>query len=541
MKTQHIFQLILFVALFPTTMLQAQSWQWVQSYGGPNSDYTTKICLDQAGNVYTTSTCMFPYTVFGTNTLAVGYVSEIFISKLDCQGKFLWIRRAGGFNPEGGEQDVWDMYYHKGDNSLIMTGVMSGDDRQIGGCPCYDYLGFFLSKLDTAGNCIWAKTYATLGEPSMLTIYPDSLGYIYMAGNTRYKAWFTSNMSIQPGGFLAKFRADDGSLIWVKKVLERNGVLSDLVIRPDGIIVSGTSDTDLLKIGGTQVPCRANDAFIARFTLDGNLEWVKTMGGPGIDIGGDLQTDNFGNLFLSGIFNGSATFGKVELNNNGKEDFYLTKLDVNGTVLWANQLHISGGINGIFHYTNNTGETWLNGAFLGSARFGEELVTATSGNELFVAKYSTDGLCIGVIHDGSMSNDAFACNSSGEMFIAGGFYGTTYLGENKLVSRGSRDGFFARHDALTGIPHPPGSPQLKLIIYANPTTGKCTITIPGEFMHEKQLTLTVFDSMGKLVKKRSVPLAEGKISLNLEALARGIYQVTLDNGEKSYVGRVVFE
>lgn len=33
-----------------------------------------------------------------------------------------------------------------------------------------------------------------------------------------------------------------------------------------------------------------------------------------------------------------------------------------------------------------------------------------------------------------------------------------------------------------------------------PTTGLCTVTIPREFLREKQLTLLVYDAMGKLVE-----------------------------------------
>ena len=80
-----------------------------------------------------------------------------------------------------------------------------------------------------------------------------------------------------------------------------------------------------------------------------------------------------------------------------------------------------------------------------------------------------------------------------------------------------------------------------LIIYANPNAGKCNITVPDEFLHEQNLTLSIFDNTGKLIQQKTLQMNDGKIKLNLEAEAKGIYNVTLGNGVKSYSGKIVFE
>jgi hypothetical protein len=204
-------------------------------------------------------------------------------------------------------------------------------------------------------------------------------------------------------------------------------------------------------------------------------------------------------------------------------------------------LHATGTIYGIHHYTNKQGETYLNGTFSGTARFGEQIITASSPVEMFVAKYNSEGIFLNVIHSGNAYNTGFATNNTGEMFIAGSFRGTSDFGNTKLVSYGSRDAFFAKHDAITGVHEPNEKPQNQLAIYANPTTGKCTISIPDEFLFEKQLTLQLYDMQGKLIQNNPVVVVEGKIKLNMEAEAKGVYQVSLGNGVKVYVGKVVFE
>jgi len=541
MKTHYIFSVTIIIALLQALASNAQTWLWAKSFGGPNGDGPSKICLDQAGNLYTASTCMHPYSVYGRDTLGIWGISNIFLSKQDKQGNFLWTGRAGGINNEGGAQIIWDMYCERGTNTIITTGVMTGDNTQIGSCQLTMYLSLFISKLDTAGNCIWASTEASLGDPSLISIFPDTLGNIYMTGNTHYTSHFNNGtITIQPGGFLAKFRTKDGSLVWVKKIMDPGGYLYDIISTNSGLLVSGSSAENILSIGGTQINCQGKDVFLSRFTLDGDLEWVRIMGGPGTEACGTIYQDNSNNIYISGIFHGSATFGNITLNNIDKDDVFLAKCDSAGTVHWAIQLYISEGVSGITHNTNGEGETWLSGTFTGNAVFGEQLIPADVKGEQFVAKYSRDGNCVGVIHSSNAYNTCFEKTENGDFFVAGSFSGITNFGKSNLTSLGNEDGFIAKHDAITGIPKQSEAPARQLEIYANPTTGKCTITIPGDFEHEKQLTLQVFDSQGRLVQQAPVEITDGKITLNIETQAKGMYNAILSNGKKSYSGKIIF-
>jgi hypothetical protein len=228
------------------------------------------------------------------------------------------------------------------------------------------------------------------------------------------------------------------------------------------------------------------------------------------------------------------------LQNGDRKDVFLVKCDENGAAIWARQLKLTGEIYTVHHYTSANGETWLNGTFSGTAMFGDQVVSAESGIEMFVAKYDSSGALINVIHSSNSYNHAFATNEQQDLFIAGSFRGTTYFGPSKLVSYGSRDGFFARHDAITSLPKPPEAPTQRLEIYANPTTGVCSVTVPAELEHEPSLTLRLFDSNGRLLKSFPVVPQGTAVRLSLEEQASGIYHVTLGNEEKVYSGKVVF-
>ena len=114
------------------------------------------------------------------------------------------------------------------------------------------------------------------------------------------------------------------------------------------------------------------------------------------------------------------------------------------------------------------------------------------------------------------------------------------LGTKSFTSNGLEDFILAKCSAIAGIEEPKINLLNQLLIYANPTTGKCTITIPEEFINEKYLTLQVFDSQGKLIQQAPVEKIDGKIKLNIESQARGTYTALLGNGTKSYIGKIIF-
>ena len=60
-------------------------------------------------------------------------------------------------------------------------------------------------------------------------------------------------------------------------------------------------------------------------------------------------------------------------------------------------------------------------------------------------------------------------------------------------------------------------------------------------MNEKNLILSIYDNSGKLIQQSTIDMHDGKIKLNLQAEAKGIYSVVLSNGKKGYSGKIVFE
>jgi hypothetical protein len=80
----------------------------------------------------------------------------------------------------------------------------------------------------------------------------------------------------------------------------------------------------------------------------------------------------------------------------------------------------------------------------------------------------------------------------------------------------------------------------ELRVYPNPSTGACSITIPDEFLYESALTLSVYDTSGKLIQQIVLNNDLEIPQLKLDHKAQGVYVMVLSNGRKEYKGKVVF-
>ena len=84
------------------------------------------------------------------------------------------------------------------------------------------------------------------------------------------------------------------------------------------------------------------DIYVQKLDPQGNLIWVKQMGGAFADYGYSIVTDDLGNVYTTGNFHDSVDFdpgsGSDILVANGditEEDIFVQKLDVNGNLVWV--------------------------------------------------------------------------------------------------------------------------------------------------------------------------------------------------------------
>lgn len=513
--------------------------------GGTHGDGAGKIAVDNLGNVYITggysATSFFDNdTVYSINSFGM-----FFLAKYNSSGNLLWVQTGGGSLANRGNSGLSLKVDANG--ACYVTGIFCGtanfDTVQL---TSYGDNDIFIAKFDSSGSCLWAKKAGGSGYDVGRDIELDADNNIYITGNTNSTLLHFDAITISNTAnkfFLAKYD-NNGNCIWAQiSGGAGDGSGNGLSCYNNKLFVAGYFVSTCIFGSITLIDLTGNGAgLIAQYDTAGTCLWAKSTFGGG---GNAVNHDSLGNCYETGTFMDSATFDTIHLYNATHTDCFLAKCDVNGNFIWAKQLNATNVAEGNSLTTNNIGETYITGLFFGNATFGSTNLTSL-GQDIFVAKYDSSGNCIGATHVGTTgANDVgegVTIDINGYCYITGEFTDTANFGSIPLVSYGNQDAFWAKMDAITGGGEIGGrATNNQLIIYANPTAGKCNITVPDEFLHEKNLVLSIFDNTDKLIQQKTLEMNEGKIKVSLEAEAKGIYNVTLSNGKKSYGGKIVFE
>jgi hypothetical protein len=106
--------------------------------------------------------------------------------------------------------------------------------------------------------------------------------------------------------------------------------------------------------------------FIAKYDSFGNCLWVKLAGNGS---GQGIPTDAYGNICLTGGFKGTATFGSIKLTSYNYDDIFIAGYTTEGICIWAKH---AGGIDFDYGYgisADAIGNCYATGYFSGDAKF----------------------------------------------------------------------------------------------------------------------------------------------------------------------------
>ena len=261
---------------------------WAKAMGGTSSDVGNGISIDSNGNVYTTGqfsgTADFDPSAGVSNLTSAAGSGDVFLSKLDAFGNFVWAKAMGGTSGDIAYGITVDS-----SGNVYSTGYFQGTadfDPNVGinNLTSLGSTDVFVSKLDASGNLVWAKAMGNTGTEVSFGIVVDGFGNVYTTGQ------FSETVDFDP-----------------------NAGVSNLISA--GI----------------------NDVFVSKLDATGNLVWAKAMGGTTGDTGIGLALDASGNIFTTGIFTGTADFdpnaGVFNLTSVGGQDIFVHKMSTLGAAL----------------------------------------------------------------------------------------------------------------------------------------------------------------------------------------------------------------
>ncbi|MGZ6540064.1 MAG: hypothetical protein ACXVEB_16930, partial [Bacteroidia bacterium] len=279
--------ILLVIFLFIMIVSFAQH-NWLQGAGGNANDEALDVTHDNAGNIY--STGYFSQSArFDNIIIPSAGMSDVFVSKQDSLGTFLWAVRAGGiFDEKATAITVNNL------GEIFITGVFTGT-AQFGSVTLTSIAGsqdIFIAKLDNSGNFIWAQSYGGSDIDLSSDISVDLAGNITTVGEFKGTSSFGSftytsvnyPATMPMSGGLPSYDAiifktnSLGNVIWAKRgaAIYDDRVLKVAVDNQANIYVCGQF-SDTLSFTGTYNNNAFNAGFLMKIDSAGNELWFKRL------------------------------------------------------------------------------------------------------------------------------------------------------------------------------------------------------------------------------------------------------------------------
>jgi hypothetical protein len=463
---------VTFLTLIISFSFAGQVWAdtnfiWAKSFDVTSSGSSKSLYLDTSGNVYTTG--YFDGTAdfdpgAGTSNLTSAGSADIFISKLDSSGNFVWVKQIGGSNNE----IVKSIKLDSSDN-IYTTGYFEGtvDFDPGAGTSNLTSAGsadIFISKLDSSGNFVWAKSMGGIGDDIGYGIKLDSSGNVYTAGSFEGTVDFdpgagTSNLTSAGGAdiFISKLDSS-GNFVWAKSMGGTGGDIEQSIeVDSSGNVYTtgyfqGTTDFDPGAGTSNLTSAGGADIFISKLDSSGNFVWVKQIGGLDDEFGLSLYADSLGNIYTTGTFLGTPDFdpgvGTANLTSVGDEDIFISKLDSSGNFVWAKQMGGLGADRALEVFIDSSDNVYTTGYFEGTVDFdpgaGTSNLTSAGDTDIFISRLDSSGNFVwakGISGIGGGSGNSLYLDSSDNIYTTGYFEGTTDFdpgaGTTNLTSTGN--------------------------------------------------------------------------------------------------------
>ncbi|MDD2230491.1 MAG: SBBP repeat-containing protein [Candidatus Cloacimonetes bacterium] len=555
------FLFVVLLSVFSGVVAQTPEWAWANKAGNNFADGALAIASDSSGNTYMTGYFTGYNVSFGGTLLSTpDNYPDIFVAKLDNAGNWLWAKRAGGPSLQQAECIAVD-----GDGNVYISGLF-GVSATFGDITLSDIgsTNIFVAKLDSAGNWLWAKGAGSQANWNYgLGIALDAAANVYVTGCFQATVAFGATSLTCAGDidiFVTKLDSS-GNWLWAKSA---GGTSSDFgrdiaVDIAGNVYLTGTIRDEVFfgstSLGNSTANAQEN-IFVAKLDSAGNWLWAKDAGGLAYDYGCGIALDSAANIYVTGYFWLDATFGSTTLNSIGDKDIFVAKLDSGGNWHWAKRAggtHYSDGGNDIA--VDSAGDVYLSGFFSDTdADFGETILTSNGYLDIFVAKLGSAGNWLWAKGVGGIGEDqgyGIALDSNSNIYMSGHFAGTNVaFGDITLISNGhtgqygQSDIFVAKLGSGVSVSDDLNPPVALNTLSASPNPFKqgttLSIALDKQGGSQRDLRVVLYDLRGRRIKTLdSIPAGGDRFTLSWDGrdakgatCPSGIYLAKLYAGQK---------
>jgi hypothetical protein len=384
---------------------------WGKTIGGSGQDRPSGMDVSPDGNIsmtgYFNGTVDFNPGASVNNLTSTGN-RDIFVLKLNSNGDYAWAHKFGSTLPDEGAATCFDP-----NGNVFVTGFFQetvdfnpGSSTNNFTATSYD---IFILKLDANGNYVWNYDLGSNPAEQGRAIQCDANGNVYTTGS------FGSSLDFNPGAateFMSATGVADiyllkltnaGDFIWSRKIggISNEYALSVAIDLNGAAILGGyfASTTTFNSFPNVAITSAGlDDAFVVKFNSDGSHAWTRTIGSTGYDQTKAVTTDAQGNVYATGIFQGTVDLNPdagVENYTANQEDCFVIKLTPNGGFINAS---VMGGTGSDYSYgiaTDAIGGIYTCGSFTQTADFDPSSqvnsLTSLGGFDVFLSKW---GQCV---------------------------------------------------------------------------------------------------------------------------------------------------
>jgi uncharacterized delta-60 repeat protein len=253
---------------------------WIRSYNGisNNVDVGYALALDDQGNVYVAG-----------STYGAGSYDDYLIIKYNSYGDTAWVRRY-----DNASSDLAAAIAVDNQNNIYVTGSSNSSSN---------YSDYATVKYNSSGVEQWVRRYdgPLNDEDSPTDIAIDNQNNIYVTGYSYGLSSYEDYATIKynPGG----------DTLWVR----RYTTPEDADDEPEGMTVDNQGNVYVTGSTDSTGTGNARDILTIKYNSAGLLQWLARFSSPGNhdDIGNAIAVDNQSNVYVTGSYYDSTSYGDV--------------------------------------------------------------------------------------------------------------------------------------------------------------------------------------------------------------------------------------
>lgn len=329
---------------------------WAVHDGYPNVPYLSSgrgkikdLVIDQENNIFAiggiSADSILKHPIPQTKA------ANAFLMKMDASGEIQWVRNmVGEYGVRFYALDIWqsDLQVVGSFGHANLSGDIVINDQII---PSHGGTDILVAQFDTSGNLQWSQTFGSarlgLGENAYDVETSHNGDHILVTGefdgisqfaNTKFEATNGRDFflaSLDHSGQLEWFNQGGGGTSESKNTDQDLGAA--LAIDMQGnILVCGIFAKDALFGDYRLHPTGIQDLFVAKYSPQGELLWIKPFGGDSekvnMERAMDLVVAKNGDTYVTGFFSGDLFIDDQKLEAGGNTNIFILVLDSAGRI-----------------------------------------------------------------------------------------------------------------------------------------------------------------------------------------------------------------